>query len=119
MRAWVDVQGKTAGWALPTKYWMAMIVPVPGESFSAGFALCACARCLSDPAADLPSVTVGPGERAQAQNPCCLPGQREWTTLRTYEAELGIDRFIDAIDWGWFFFLTKPIFRDAPISSKG
>ena len=23
---------------------------------------------------------------------------------------MGIDRFIDAIDWGWFFFLTKPIF---------
>ena len=37
-------------------------------------------------------------------------GAKEWTTLRTYEAELGIDRFIDAIDWGWFFFLTKPIF---------
>jgi YidC/Oxa1 family membrane protein insertase len=24
--------------------------------------------------------------------------------------ELGIDRFVDSIDWGWFFFLTKPIF---------
>ena len=22
----------------------------------------------------------------------------------------GFDRFLDAIDWGWFFFLTKPIF---------
>jgi YidC/Oxa1 family membrane protein insertase len=22
----------------------------------------------------------------------------------------GIDRFIDSIDWGWFYFLTKPIF---------
>jgi membrane protein insertase Oxa1/YidC/SpoIIIJ len=22
----------------------------------------------------------------------------------------GIDRFIDSIDWGWFFFLTKPMF---------
>ncbi|MGA9434314.1 MAG: membrane protein insertase YidC, partial [Roseobacter sp.] len=22
----------------------------------------------------------------------------------------GVDRFIDSIDWGWFFFLTKPIF---------
>jgi membrane protein insertase Oxa1/YidC/SpoIIIJ len=22
----------------------------------------------------------------------------------------GVDRFLDSIDWGWFFFLTKPIF---------
>jgi YidC/Oxa1 family membrane protein insertase len=25
-------------------------------------------------------------------------------------ARAGVDRFIDSIDWGWFFFLTKPIF---------
>ena len=37
-------------------------------------------------------------------------GAKEWATLRAYEDTLGIDRFIDAIDWGWFFFLTKPIF---------
>ena len=29
--------------------------------------------------------------------------------IREYE-EQGVDGFIDSIDWGWFFFLTKPIF---------
>ena len=37
-------------------------------------------------------------------------GAKEWETIRNYENDDGIYRFIDSIDWGWFFFLTKPIF---------
>jgi YidC/Oxa1 family membrane protein insertase len=36
-------------------------------------------------------------------------GAKEWETIREYQAQ-GIDRFVDSIDWGWFFFLTKPMF---------
>jgi YidC/Oxa1 family membrane protein insertase len=36
-------------------------------------------------------------------------GAKEWETIRDYQSA-GVDRFIDSIDWGWFFFLTKPIF---------
>jgi YidC/Oxa1 family membrane protein insertase len=38
-------------------------------------------------------------------------GAKEWETIRHYQETVPIDRFVDAIDWGWFFFLTKPIFR--------
>ena len=27
------------------------------------------------------------------------------------EKSHNIEKFVDSIDWGWFFFLTKPIFR--------
>jgi len=37
-------------------------------------------------------------------------GAKEWEAIRAYERQNGIYRFIDSIDWGWFFFLTKPIF---------
>jgi len=37
-------------------------------------------------------------------------GAKEWATIREYEREGGIPGFLDSIDWGWFFFLTKPIF---------
>ncbi len=37
-------------------------------------------------------------------------GAQEWEVIRSYQNDLGIDRFLDSIDWGWFFFLTKPIF---------
>jgi YidC/Oxa1 family membrane protein insertase len=36
-------------------------------------------------------------------------GAKEWETIRDYQRQ-GIDRFVDSIDWGWFFFLTKPMF---------
>ncbi|MEO0999349.1 MAG: membrane protein insertase YidC, partial [Pseudomonadota bacterium] len=37
-------------------------------------------------------------------------GAKEWETIRNYGRDLAIPRFIDSIDWGWFWFLTKPIF---------
>jgi YidC/Oxa1 family membrane protein insertase len=36
-------------------------------------------------------------------------GAKEWETIREYQSE-GVQKFIDSIDWGWFYFLTKPIF---------
>ena len=36
-------------------------------------------------------------------------GAKEWETIRNYE-KTGIEGFLDSIDWGWFFFITKPMF---------
>ena len=53
-------------------------------------------------------VTVEPG--ATASNTIRLfAGAKEWETIREYQTD-GVTKFIDSIDWGWFFFLTKPIF---------
>jgi YidC/Oxa1 family membrane protein insertase len=53
-------------------------------------------------------VTVEPG--ATATNTIRLfAGAKEWGTIREYQTD-GVTKFIDSIDWGWFFFLTKPIF---------
>ncbi len=38
-------------------------------------------------------------------------GAKEWETIRAYQEQGGVTNFIDAIDWGWFFYLTKPIFK--------
>ena len=40
----------------------------------------------------------------------CLPAQRSCPSSAHYEDTFGIERFDLAIDWGWFIFLTKPIF---------
>lgn len=37
-------------------------------------------------------------------------GAKSVSVVDGYEENLGIKRFDLAIDWGWFFFLTKPIF---------
>ncbi|MGP9790797.1 membrane protein insertase YidC [Roseinatronobacter sp. NSM] len=97
------------GWlGISDKYWMAMLVPQPGQAFSAVSRYIP-SRDVYQTRADLPTLVVGPGESDQVQT-MLFAGAKEWTTIRTYEREMGINRFIDAIDWGWFFFLTKPIF---------
>ncbi|MCH8465352.1 MAG: membrane protein insertase YidC [Roseinatronobacter sp.] len=97
------------GWlAIADKYWMAAIVPMPGQSFSAVQRYIP-ARDVYQARADLPTLVVAPGESDQVET-MLFAGAKEWSVLRAYERELGIERFLDAIDWGWFFFLTKPIF---------
>jgi YidC/Oxa1 family membrane protein insertase len=54
-------------------------------------------------------VTVAAGASDSA-NTQFFAGAQEWEVIRGYQNVLGIDRFLDSIDWGWFFFLTKPIF---------
>ncbi len=97
------------GWlGFTDKYWMATLIPQPGQAFTA-VARYVPARDVFQTRADLPIEVVGPGERAEVSS-MFFAGAKEWTVIRNYERNLGIDRFIDSIDWGWFFFLTKPIF---------
>ena len=37
-------------------------------------------------------------------------GAKVVTLIDQYEAKYGIKRFDLAIDWGWFYFLTRPVF---------
>jgi YidC/Oxa1 family membrane protein insertase len=87
---------------------MATLIGAPGQGFTA--------VSQHVPGADIyqtsirqDPVTIAPGTSASAQS-MLFAGAKEWTLIRNYEREQGIDRFVDAIDWGWFFFLTKPIF---------
>jgi YidC/Oxa1 family membrane protein insertase len=36
-------------------------------------------------------------------------GAKEESTISMYEDTRNIERFVDSIDWGWFFYFTKPI----------
>ena len=95
------------GWlGFTDKYWMATLVEKPGTGFLsiAGYEGGAYrAYALS------PTMQVAPGETASYDSRL-YAGAKEWEAIRGYQNEAGIDRFLDSIDWGWFFFLTKPIF---------
>ena len=56
-----------------------------------------------------PTVSLGAGETATASTRV-FAGAKEWETIRNYQNEQDVPKFLDSIDWGWFFFLTKPIF---------
>jgi len=53
--------------------------------------------------------TLAPGGSAESVHRL-FAGAKEVRVLRGYQDDLNITRFDYAVDWGWFFFLTKPIF---------
>ena len=56
-----------------------------------------------------PTQTLAPGETITADTRL-FAGAKEWEAIRTYENDENVPGFLDSIDWGWFFFFTKPIF---------
>ena len=97
------------GWiGFTDKYWMTTLIPPAGQQ--ANLAM------LYQPRSEIyqtrtlyPTMTIEPGQTV-SQESQLFAGAKEWDTIRTYEDEGGVGMFLDSIDWGWFFFLTKPIF---------
>ena len=95
------------GWiGFTDQYWMTTLIPQAG-AFKAT-AKYDDRRDIYQSEAVLPTQKLAPGETATA-NTQLFAGAKEWETIRNYQ-KAGVDRFLDSIDWGWFFFLTKPIF---------
>ncbi len=89
-------------------YWMTSIIPQPGTQFrsvSKYFAN----RDLYQAEAVMAPVSVEAGQSAMVETHF-FAGAKEWETISDYEDSLSVEGFVDSIDWGWFFFLTKPIF---------
>jgi len=103
----IDV--KSNGWiGFTDKYWMTTLIPDPGQAFTSVVKYVANGD-IYQTEARLPTMSVEPGKSAQVST-MLFAGAKEWQTLKDYQQNDHIDRFVDSIDWGWFFFLTKPIF---------
>jgi YidC/Oxa1 family membrane protein insertase len=104
------VQVAENGWiGFTDHYWMTTLAPPAGQPFTAVTKYTAATDTFQTDMR-LPVLAVAPGATATSET-MLFAGAKEWAVLRDYQDNLGIDRFVDAIDWGWFFFLTKPIFR--------
>jgi YidC/Oxa1 family membrane protein insertase len=101
------------GWlGVTDKYWMTAFAPSQTAPIAAQ------ARVTSDPASGLDiyqtsyvgqAITLAPGQETQVQNHL-FAGAKTVPVLKGYSKALHIPRFDDAVDWGWLWFLTKPIF---------
>ncbi|PIE15218.1 MAG: membrane protein insertase YidC [Rhodobacterales bacterium] len=97
------------GWVgFTDKNWMTSLIPDPGQKFTS-VAKYIKGGDIYTTEARLPVQTVQPGATVTV-NTRLFAGAKEWETIRAYEQKSGILGFLDSIDWGWFFFLTKPIF---------
>jgi YidC/Oxa1 family membrane protein insertase len=106
-----DEFNSTSGWVgFTDKYWLTALVPPQDEAIKAQFRHTIDADKLDRYQADYtgPPVGVPPGGTA-TNSTRFFAGAKEFDLLRAYE-ETGIPHFDLAIDFGWFWFLTKPIF---------
>ncbi len=103
-------QVKNNGWiGFTDHYWMTMLVPPADQPFTAVMQYTA-ANDNYKTIARFPTQEIQPGQSVSVSTRV-FAGAKEYQTIRNYERNEGIYRFIDSIDWGWFFFLTKPIFQ--------
>ncbi len=96
------------GWiGFTDHYWMTTLIPdTQGAQFTT---FKDTRRDIYQTTSKQRTETLEPGESVSVATRL-FAGAKEWDTIRTYQNDAGIDRFLDSIDWGWFFFLTKPIF---------
>jgi YidC/Oxa1 family membrane protein insertase len=100
----------TDGWlGITDKYWAVALVPQAKQPFQPRFAYFEDGRprYQSDFLSD--SFTVAPGQ-SQTVETLVFAGAKEVTKINAYEKDLGIRQFDLLIDWGWFYFITKPMF---------
>lgn len=119
------ISAESNGWAgFTDKYWMTTLVPTDGKFTSV---------VKYVPSADLyqtetrqPAVEIAAGATASVTTRL-FAGAKEWEAIAEYQNNPGwfdsllgdrvdpnrpqITRFVDSIDWGWYYFLTKPMFR--------
>ncbi len=113
------------GWiGFTDHYWMTTLIPEQGKPFTS------VAKYV--PGADiyqvetrLPVMAVAPGATIETTSQL-FAGAKEWEAITAYQNDpsllarlFGAEKddkrgviagFVDSIDWGWFYFLTKPIF---------
>jgi len=98
------------GWlGFTDKYWMATLAPETDQDFTAVYKTDLTRGPEYRAEMRLPVMTVPAGQRVEMVTRL-FAGAKEVTTIRDYEERLGIVKFEDAVDWGWFYFLTKPLF---------
>ncbi len=97
------------GWiGFTDHYWMATLIPEPGSAYKQ-VAKYDERRNIYQTETVLPTMQLAPGQTQEVTTQL-FAGAKEWETIRAYQNNGGIEGFLDSIDWGWFFFLTKPIF---------
>jgi YidC/Oxa1 family membrane protein insertase len=97
-----------SGWiGFTDHFWMSTLIPTPGTPFKAVAKFDPRGQVYQTTAM-MPTITLADGASATATSQL-FSGAKEWEAIRAYE-KAGVAGFIDSIDWGWFFFLTKPIF---------
>jgi YidC/Oxa1 family membrane protein insertase len=100
-----------AWFGITDKYWAATLLPDTNAHLKARFSagtLGTLKTYQTDYLQD--QQTIAPGETGSA-NARLFAGAKEVATIDYYDKQLNVNRFELLIDWGWFYFITKPLFK--------
>jgi YidC/Oxa1 family membrane protein insertase len=99
------------GWlGFTDKYWGSAIIPEQTAPIEARFSANGTVQPVDYQADFLgKEQTVAPGASIEATTRV-FAGAKEVSTIDNYASKLGIKKFDLMIDWGWFYFITKPLF---------
>jgi len=101
----------TDGWlGITDKYWAAVLLPDPKAHIKARYSTATLGgkeTYQTDYLLD--AVTIAPGASGAA-TARLFAGAKEVHLVDDYERQYNLNHFDLLIDWGWFYFITKPLF---------
>ena len=102
----------TGGWlGITDKYWMAAVIPPQNENFEGEYYGGKNGAGVDSFQSDyrLGQRAIAPGATVNVTHKL-FAGAKVVDILRGYQDTQNIIHFDKAVDWGWFFFLTRPFF---------
>lgn len=101
----------TTGWlGITDKYWAAAIVPPQATPYEAKFAHFPDGRARYQADYKQDAITIAPGQSADVKA-MVFAGAKQVPLISRYEQQYSIPEFNMLIDWGYFWFITKPMFQ--------
>tara|TARA_B100000029_G_scaffold457164_1_gene485682 strand:- start:1760 stop:3442 length:1683 start_codon:yes stop_codon:yes gene_type:complete len=102
------ITNSSKGWlGITDKYWLTAIVPERGKNFKSEF-LSNNERYRANFIIKEPLI-LNPNSSIKNEINTFVAA-KEVSVIDSYAENLGIEKFDLAIDWGWFYFFTKPLF---------
>jgi YidC/Oxa1 family membrane protein insertase len=102
----------TTGWlGFADKYWATAIIAPPGESINAQFSYLTTNNRIEYQSTYVETNAVVVANGASVEDVSYVfAGAKDEAVISGVQKDLGIDRLDLLIDWGWFHFLTYPMF---------
>jgi YidC/Oxa1 family membrane protein insertase len=106
-------EGKTGGWlGITDKYWAAALVPDQKATYAGSFrgqrgGASGQEVYWTDYHQGVVPIAAGSTFKTEGH---LFAGAKQVKVIEDYETALGIEKFELLVDWGWFYFITKPLY---------
>src|SRR5581483_1676434 len=102
---------QTGGWiGITDKYWATALIPDQKTSYDAKFSGTKGTRDLFQTDYLMAPISIASGGTGTTTSRL-FAGAKQVALLETYQEKLGAKNFDLLIDWGWFWFITKPLYK--------